>query len=149
MADSTLYVRRAALATLKAAVGVTSLVPAERVYPPQRPATPTWPFIAYGSSVREPFDAACMNGSSVTVAVHNFAQTTGTGAQTLGGEEAAHRINAAIDAALDGQAIDLEAHGCPYPATAHYTCTAAQVIQDGAEADKFHGFVTLRVDVSS
>jgi hypothetical protein len=54
-----------------------------------------------------------------------------------------------VEAALDGSAIDLVPHGCPYPAVAHFTAVASQVFQDGAEADKFHGFANFRITVSS
>lgn len=147
--NSDLYVKRATIAALKAAADVVALVPAARVYPLQRPADPAWPFIGYGVPIAEPFTASCLEGSQSTVAVHDYAETTGAGVDTKSGEDTALAINAAIEAALDGAAIDLTAHGCPYPATAHYTCVGSQVIQDGNEADKFHGFVSFRITVSS
>lgn len=147
--DSSLYVKRATLAALKASAGVVALVPATRVYPLQRPPAPVRPWIGYGVPIAEPFRASCLNGTSTSLALHNFTETSGAGAATKSGEDTAFGINAAVKEALDGATIDLTAYGCPVPATAHYTCTASQVIQDGAEADKFHGFVTVRIDVSS
>lgn len=141
MANHDLYVKRATITALKAAAGVTTLVPAERVYPLQRPDQPMWPFIGYGVPISQPFRAACLNGSESTFAVHNYAETTDAG----GGEDYAMQVNAAIEAALDGAALELDVPG---GATAHYTCEGSQVIQDGSEADKFHGFVTFRVTVS-
>jgi len=147
--NSDLYVKRATIATLKQAAGVVELVPAGRVYPLQRPDDPVWPFIGYGVPIAEPFAASCLNGSATTVAIHGYAQTEGDGAETKSGEDTALLINAAIEAALDGATIELDDYGCPYPATAHYTCVGSQVIQDGSEADKFHGFVSFRITVSS
>lgn len=147
--NSALFVKRAAIATLKTAAGVIALVPAARVYPMQRPPTPVWPWIGYGAVIGAPFVASCLDGSDLTVAMHGFAETTGTGAGTVPGEDAAHNINAAVEAALDGATIDLTAHGCPYPATAHFTSTGNQIVQDVAGPDKFHGFVTFRILVSS
>lgn len=146
--NSAKYVKRAAIAALTAAAPVAG-VPAARVYPMQRPATLVWPWIGYGAPITAPFGASCLDGSDITVAIHGFAETTGSGAQTVSGEDAAHDINAAVEAALDGATIDLAAHGCPFPATAHFTSTGGQVIQDGREAGKFHGFVNFRIVVSS
>lgn len=147
--NSGLYVKRATISQLKAVDDVTDLVPALRIYPLQRPAQPEWPFIAYGAPIQAPFGAACLDGGETTVAIHGYAQTTGSGPDTESGEDTALKINAAVEAALDGATLELEPHGCPYPATAHFTCTGSQVIQDGAEADKFHGFVNFRITVSS
>lgn len=139
--DSSLYVKRAAITALKAAAPLAG-VPAGRVYPMQRPAEPVWPFVAYGAPITEPFGATCLDGSQTTVAIHAFAKTT----PTQGGEDAAHEIASAIGAVLDGAAIALES---PYPATAHFTFTGSQVMQDSADANSFHSFATFRVTVSS
>lgn len=146
--NSGLYVKRATISALKAVGDVTALVPAARIYPLQRPANPAWPFLAYGAPIQAPFGATCLDGGETTVAIHGYAQTEGEGEATKSGEDTALQINAAVEAALDGATLELEAHGCPYPATAHFTCTGSQVIQDG-EADKFHGFVNFRITVSS
>jgi len=144
--DSTPFIGPAVLVALGADAAVVALVPAARHYSMQRPPNPVWPFIAYGTPIAAPFVASCLDGTAVTVAVHNYAVTTGTGAGTVGGEEAAAKINAAVAAALDGLALELDT---PYPATAHLTWTGSQVMQDGTEADKFHGFATFTITVSS
>ena len=138
-------VKRATIAALKQAAPLGG-VPAARVYPPQRPAQPQWPFVGYGVAIEAPFGASCLDGSDITVAVHAYARTTGTGADTVSGEDAAQAIVDAVAAVLDGATLEL---GGDRPATAHYTKTGAQVIQDGTEADAFHGIVSLRVTVSS
>jgi hypothetical protein len=145
--DSTLYIRAAVLTALKAAAGVIALVPGARIYPQQRPADPDWPFIAYGSPIAVPFGAACLDGSAITVAIHCYAATTGEGEDTVPGEDLATEINAAVAAALGDATLELEE--APYPATAHVDWTGSQVMQDGAEADAFHGFSTFQITVSS
>lgn len=143
--DSTFYAKAAGITALQNAAAVLALVPADRVWPVQTPPNPAWPYVNWGVSDSAPFGASCLDGSTISVRVHCWARTGEAG----GGEDIAHAINAAVQATLDGAAIDLAAHDCPYPATAHYTVTAAQVVRDGGEVDKFHGIVSLRIDVSS
>lgn len=146
--DSSLYVRQSALQRMKAAPAIVADVPAARVYPPQRPANPLWPFIGYGVPTSAPFTASCLDGATITVAVHVYAETTGEGDDTVGGEELAQRIAANVAAVLEGS-YDLADTDCPWPATAHFAWTGTQVIQDGADADAFHGIVSFDVTVSS
>lgn len=142
-----LYVKRAGITALKADAAVVALVPAGRVYPMQRPAAPVWPFVGWGAPVYETFEASCLDGSVLNVAVHVYARTSGSGLATVPGEDFAEQAVAAIAAALGGKSIGLV--GAPAPATAHFHCTGAQVIQDGADADAFHGFALFRITVSS
>lgn len=147
--NSTKFIKRGAIATLKGNAPLIALVPAARIYPMQRPPEPVWPWVGWGATIGVPFVASCLDGSDITVAIHSFAETTGSGAQTIPGEDAAADLNAAVEAALDGATIDLTEFGCPYPATAHFTSAGNQVVQDGAGPDKFHGFVSFRIIVSS
>lgn len=151
--NSALYVKRAAITAAKAAapLGGAAGVPAARVYPMQRPTGDklVWPWAGYGAPTTVPFGASCLDGSDTTVAFHAFARTTGSGGATVSGEDMAHAIARDIEAALDGATIDLEAHGCPYSATAHFTATGSQVIQDGTEGDAYHAIVNFRIVVSS
>lgn len=169
--DSSLFVRRAVLRALKGSEAVRALVPADRIYPQQRPPNPTWPFIAYGAPVIDPFLATGLDGSALSVAIHAYAETSGelvTGVthsddtgfdddstyatdETQPGEDMAHRILSAIAALFgeDGVELSLEGTGCPYPATAHVTWRQSQVVQDGGDASAFHGFATLDITVSS
>lgn len=149
--DSTPYIRPAILALLAVAGPVVALVPAARHYPGQRPPNPTWPFLAYGKPITEPFVASGLDGSATSVAIHNFAATSGEGEDTVPGEDLAADINGAVVAAL-GEAgeIDLQAvAGCPYPATAYVTWTGSQVIQDGSDPNAFHGWASFDITVSS
>lgn len=147
--DSSPYVREAVVAAWKAHAPLLALVPAGSIYPPQRPPTPAWPFVAYGVPTIGPFAASCLDGCTVAFAGHSYAETTGEGAETVQGEPRAAEIaQRMVDALADP--LDLQALvGCPYSAIAHVTWTGTQVIQDGSEADRFHGIVGFDVTVSS
>lgn len=146
--DSSPYVRQAVVAAWKAYAPLLALVPASRIYPPQRPPAPAWPFVAYGVPIVTPFGASCLDGCTVAFAGHAYAETTGEGADTVQGEQRASDIAQRMVAALDAP-LDLAAVDCPYPATAFVTWTGTQVIQDGSEADRFHAIVSFNVTVSS
>lgn len=166
--DSSIYARRAGLTLLKGDAEIAAAV-ADRVYPPQRPSEPVWPFVGWGVPIVSPFEAVCMDGNAIDLAVHVYAATEGlaetvtfsdgstfddgTGFEsgtTLSGEETAGRIAARIAAVLvDAGEIDLAEYGCPYPAIAHFTWQQTQVIQDGAEADAFHAIASFRLVVVS
>ena len=145
--DSTLAVQEAVLAFLGEQATVVALVPSDRHYPPQRPANPLRPWLGYGVSDTAPFLASCLDGSEISVRVHNYTETTGEGDETIPGEDMAHAINRVVAGALDGATLELE--GLDYPATAHIEWTGSQVLQDGADADAFHGIVSLTITVSS
>lgn len=147
--NSSIYLRRAGLVLLKADAALAALVGA-RVYPPQRPADPQWPFVAWGVPIVGRFEASCMDGNETDFAVHGYAETDGTGPQTISGEERATEIADRIVVALVGAGeIDLTANGCPYPATAYFTWQQTEVIQDGLEADAFHAIVSMQANVVS
>ena len=148
MRDSAPYVRRAVVAAWKASGALTALVPADRVYPPQRPPNPNWPFVAFGVPVSSPFSASCLDGSRIAVAGHAYAETTGEGAATINGDVLCGELaQAMIDALADP--IDLAAYGCPWPAVAHFEWGSTSIIQDGSEADRFHGIVAFEITVAS
>ena len=148
--ETPLYVRRAGLSLLRADDDLTGLV-GDRMYPPQRPANPVWPFIGWGVAIDVPFSASCLDGNQITVAVHCFAATTGTGVGggTISGEERAGAIASRVVAVLiEAGEVDLGPHGLD-DATAHFTWQSTQVIPDPAEADAFHAIVSLRVTVAA
>lgn len=151
--DSALFARQAVLRLLKRDPTVTALVPAARIYPPQRPPNPQWPFIGYGVPIAAPFGASGMDGSETTAAIHVYAETTGEGEATVSGEDMALSILRVVVAVLggeDGAELDLqELSDCPYPARAYISWEGSQVTQDGAEADAFHGWANIRISVSS
>jgi len=137
--DSSIPLRKAILRALKADGTITALVPASRIYPPQRPAKPQWPFILYGASIDTPLRASCLDGSTVNVAVHVFQRGPNA-------EEETAAIKAALAASLDGAELDLQA---AYPAHASIVVTGGRTIQDGDEGDAWHGIVDIRADVAS
>jgi hypothetical protein len=61
MARSGLFVRRAVVAAWQAYAPLLALVPASRIFPPQRPAKPEWPFVGYGVPNELPFEASCLD----------------------------------------------------------------------------------------
>lgn len=146
--DSSIYARRAGLTLLKGDAALAAIV-GERVYPPQRPAAPVWPFVGWGVAIVGRFEASCMDGNAIDLAVHGYAATDGTGAQTIAGEEQAATIARRVAAVLDGAEVDLTTYGCPYPATAYFTWLQTQVIQDNAEADEFHSIASFRLNIAS
>ena len=147
--NTSLYVRRAGLSLLAADAALAALVGA-RIYPPQRPSEPVWPFVAWGVPIVGPFEAACMDGNESEFAVHAYAVTEGTGGQTISGEERATEISARVETVLaDAGEIDLTDYGCPFAANAYFTWLQTQVIQDGAEADAFHAIAQFRANVAS
>lgn len=147
--NSSIYVRRAGLVLLKGDAALAAIV-GDRVYPPQRPADPQWPFVAWGVPIVGRFEASCMDGNENDFAVHAYAETDGTGGSTVSGEERATEIADRVATVLAGAGeIDLATYGCPYPATAYFTWQQTEVIQDGLEADAFHAIVSMRANVVS
>lgn len=148
--DSSLYVRKGVIRLLKATPALVAIV-GDRVYPPQRPANPLWPFVGYGVPTVAPFVASCLDGCEVRPAIHVYAATEGSGAATISGETRAHELLALVAATLDGAVIDLAAAeiGCPYPATAFLEWGSTQVIQDQASPAAFHGIGLFDIAVSS
>lgn len=139
--------RRAVLALLNTAEDVVAHTP--RIYPMQRPPNAVWPFIAYGAPITVPFIGSCLDGETVSVAIHSYAETMTADGVTTPGEDKACEMNAAVVAALggeDGAEVVLET---PYPAKAYISWTGSQVMQDGSDAGAFHGIATFDITVSS
>jgi hypothetical protein len=105
--------------------------------------------------VTVPYVAGCLDGSTTTFAVHSFAETTGEGDATVGGESRAHELAAWAAAVLGGNderglSLDLPSvSGCPFPAVVHIEWTGTQVISDGLGTDAFHGIATFSATVVS
>lgn len=124
--DSSLYLRKAVVAALKADAGVSAIV-AARSYGPNPPAEPTWPFNRYGFPVTTPLRATCMDGARISFIVHGFAKGDDeTGCSELG---------AANARALDRKTLTL---GGGYPAKALVRWTGNQIIRDSDEATGWH-----------
>lgn len=134
--DRSLDIRRAIMVAMKAASSVTSLVPAARIKGQTVDANPIFPFIRMGSPSVIPRRASCVDGGDTILAVHAFA----TGSGSITAEDQAHRIGAAIAAALDGQRLPLDGGG-----TAAVRWTGSQLLQDPEEASAFHAVTNFRV----
>jgi uncharacterized protein DUF3168 len=144
--DFLLPVREAILTALKSNDALTALVPADRIYPPKTPTTPSWPFIRYGAASDLPWKSAGEDGQRILTAVHCFARATD---DEPDGEDLAGRIKAAVAEQMDGPAgkgFSIELDG-GFRAVAQVQ--GGRVIRDGDEADDWHGLVDLEVVVSA
>lgn len=153
--DASPYIRQAVVARLKGAVVAGAPLPAGQIWPQKAPADAPYEKLQYGQPVTTPFIAGCLDGSTTAFAVHSFAETTGLGDETVGGEQRAHDLAAWAASVLGGNdehavTIDLAAESdCPYPATAHLEWTGTQVFGDGLGTDAFHGIATFTATVAS
>lgn len=131
--DHSLDLRRALVTRLKADALIASQVGA-RVYGPDSPATPDWPFVRVGSIISGPYEASCLGGMDATFAVNGFAIT----------EQSTLVLNEFIRSALDAQAFDVgdSAH------IVSLDWTDSQIVRDTAEADKWHGIVQFQTVTS-
>lgn len=147
------YVRQAGVAMLRRHAALEGApIAAASIFPEQRPAGTPWPFVAWGLPITGPFLASGLDGSSTSVAVHAYAETTGEGDDTVAGFDAASDLIAWVVAVLGGEEgaeVSLADTDCPYPATAYIHWTGSQVVQDGADASAFHAFATFDISVSS
>ena len=137
--DASLSVRGAVIAALKADAALIALVPAGRIYPNKTPADVAWPFIKLGVLMNSPTRYDCGGGGDVTGAVHVFVKKT---ASILDPEAATYRINKEVVRVLDG--LDLVVDGSDLGCHV----TLSQVMEDGAEADAYHGLVSIRVSAT-
>lgn len=127
--DPSLAVRGQIIAALKADAQLTAIVPAARIYPRKVPASPTWPFIRLGVLTATPLRLDCTDGAEVTGAVHCFVKAVPGSIPDP--EALAMTINSHVARVLD--------------ALEDGAVSQAQVIEDGAEADAYHGFVQIGI----
>lgn len=97
--DLSFAVREAGVVFLRASGPVTALIPASSIYgqdvPPNRP----YPHIQFGAPGAVPLEYSCVNGSTVTMDVHVFAEN----------EAECNAIAAEIVEQMDGRTLNLEA----------------------------------------
>lgn len=113
---------------------VTAVVPVERIFALQAPATPQWPFIRYGSPITSGYEATCWDGAANRVTLHAFAQTQ----SGISGE----------DQALDIAALIVEAMKTFAPddlAIIENEWLQTNVLRDGDEADRWHSIVEFDI----
>lgn len=133
--DSSLQLRRAIVAHLKADPGLLAIVPQAQQHGERSPAKPTFPFTRYGVAETLPARAQCWDGVRVTFPIHAFSKTRFT--------DEVHGINAAIAAALDGAVLALGDGG-----RAHVRWLNSRILPDPREADVFHGIVSFEATVA-
>lgn len=126
--DPSLAVRGQIIAALKADAALTAIVPAGRIYPAKSPASPVWPFIRLGSLTATPLRLDCGGGAEVSGIVHSFTKAS---ASVPDPEAQAMTIDSHIARIIE--AMDDGVIGNP------------QVIEDGAEADAYHGLVPVSI----
>ncbi|WP_069338329.1 tail completion protein gp17 [Sphingobium yanoikuyae] len=135
--DPSLSVRGKIIASLKADAQLTAIVPATRIYPGKPPASPVFPFIRVPMLIGTVAELDGGGGSEQSGVIHNFTKLS---ADVPDPEAQAAIINSHIVRILsqiddvhlgDGESLGVHA-------------TQTQVIEDGAEADAYHGMVTVR-----
>ena len=132
--DQTDNARKAILARLKADSGLTALVPAARIYPSRTPAALTWPYIKLGVINDLPYRPSGAIGSqNLFGTVHVF---TKTGGAVLDAENQCHQIRKELMRILDAQSGIIIPSG-----TFYMSYDGGTVMQDGDEADAYHGVV--------
>lgn len=132
--DQTDNARKAILARLKADSGLTALVPAARIYPSRTPAALAWPYIKLGVINDLPYRPSGASGSqNLFGTVHVF---TKTGGAVLDAENQCHQIRKELMRILDAQS-SIPLTGGKF--SLHYD--GGTVMQDGDEADAYHGVV--------
>lgn len=139
--DPSLSVRGKIIAALKADAGLAAIVPAARIYPSKTPETVVFPFIRVPMLTGTVAELDGGSGSDQSGVIHCFTKLSAT---VLDPEAQAATINAHIVRIVSG--IDAIPLGDGESLGVHALQT--QVLEDGAEADAFHGIVQVRATAS-
>lgn len=139
--DPSLSVRGKIIAALKSDSALIVIVPAARIYPSKSPASPVFPFIRVPMLIGTVAELDGGSGSDQSGAIHCFTKLA-TGAPDPEAQAATinrhiARIVSQIDDVDLGDGESLGVHA-----------TQTQVIEDGAEADAYHGIVSVRATAS-
>jgi hypothetical protein len=128
--DSTLPVRRAILTCTKNTAAITELLPATQQHTSTPPRDPVWPFSRYENyGPSTPVTATCLDGQELNVRFHVFAKP----------RLVAGIVLARISDTLDRRRFPIDRGHMQVSWRGSY------VMQDGDEADAYHGFVSLRI----
>jgi hypothetical protein len=122
--------RRTIIPALKANSAVTSIVPAERIYPAKTPNAPVYPFIRYGTATLSPHTYSCPNNGTVSGMMHCFVQQSDA---TPDPEITCSELSDAVAECISGL-------GEGY-------ATSVQILQDATESDVFHGIIYFDLTV--
>lgn len=117
-------VRRAVIGHLQADEAVTDLQDADRIFGPQAPSEPEWPFTQYGAAIDVPLRGSCLQGQVISMAIHSFAKGPG--------ENACEAIGAAIVTSLDGRRLAVPGGHC------RLRYTAGRTLRDDADTNSWH-----------
>lgn len=146
--DSSLYVRRAAMAAMKADAGVTALVPAASIYPATVVSDPDYPIIVYGDTEAQPMRRSCVDGMTISLSFTAYAKPRydADGRMIETAEDVAKKIAAALAAALDRKRLTLATE---YEAYAHMKWAGGLSRRAGAETDTWQAIVRFTARVIS
>lgn len=128
---------RACTIALKADAPLAALV-AEAAIDPTDEA-PEWPFIRLDGTQAVPQGRGCTARSEVTFLLHAFAKPyyTAPGALAITARDRGGRLTSAIVEAIHGHAFIVDDRRY------RFTARSSRLMQDGAEADAWHGIVSV------
>lgn len=137
-ADHTTALEKAIIPHLKADAVITGLV-SVRVYPPEAPANPVWPFLRYGQSITTADETMGSDGAEIRVTVHTFAES----------KDAAARLAKLVARRLDNAALTLpqDEDAGQVGEVAELAWLSTDIMRDTAEASKWHGVVQFNASV--
>lgn len=139
--DPSLSVRGKIIAALKTDAALTAIVPAARIYPGKSPASPLFPFIRVPMLIGTVAELDDGSGSEHAGMIHCFTKLSATVPDPEAQAATINRHIVRIVSQIDDTPLDDgESLGV------HVTQT--QVIEDGAEADAYHGVVSVRATAS-
>ncbi len=127
--DNDTAFREAIVARLKATQQIANIV-GERVFGPQPPSLPAFPFIRMGFPTSTPFVADCWNATLVDFTVHAFADGPGDDLANKLARLIRHTLHDAEDIAVAG------AEGI-----ISMLWQRSQVLRDTEEAGRYHAIV--------
>lgn len=146
--DPSLSVRGKIIAALKSDSALIGIVPAARIYPGKSPASPVFPFIRVPMLIGTVAELDGGSGSDQSGVIHCFTKLKVSKPPAAGDvfdpEEQAATINRHI-VRITSQIDDVDL-GDGESLGVHATQT--QVIEDSAEADAYHGIVSVRATAS-
>jgi len=128
---------RAAIVSLKADAPLATLVAKASIEPTDE--APAWPFIRLDGTQAIPAGRGCTARSEVTFLLHAFAKPryNGSGGMVETAKDQAGAITSAIVEAIHGHAFVND--GRRY----RFAARSSRLMQDGAEADAWHGIVSI------
>lgn len=136
---------RAALVSLKADASLLAILPKTSIEPQPKTAgvdaqdAPIWPFITIDGTQSIPSGRGCTARAEVTLMIHSFAKPAynTAGAMTETAKDYAGRLNSAVVEAVHNHAFTVA--GRRY----RFVVRLSRLMQDGAEADAFHGVASV------